>query len=180
MDRWEAAGRGASAGSARDAADSGANDGWKPVSRANRLVLLSEVDSAGMSSGAEGPRDMSVENRSSMRYDLGTAGRVAFDGDGNPIDCIIKNLSKTGACLELPVGVAWPETFTLEVHNGETRRVEAVWSENRIIGVRFLSEDGDWKAGERESVNLREHLLRSVQILQEELDRLRRIIETKL
>lgn len=183
MDRWESAEKGVNADSvfgARTGTETEATDGWKPVSRADRLVLESVGESAATSSGPGGPHDMSVENRVSMRYDLGTAGRIVFDGDGKVIDCIIKNLSKTGACLEVPVGVTWPEIFTLEVHHGETRQVEAVWSENRIVGVRFLSEEGGWSAGERDSGGLRDHLLRSVQVLQEELDRLRRVIETKL
>lgn len=183
MNRWETAGNGAdseTASSASTGAKPGVTDSWMPVSRAGRMILESVGDSAATSANPGRNGDMSAENRSSMRYDLGTAGRIAFDGGRSVVDCIIKNLSKTGACLEVPVGVAWPGAFTLEVHDGETREVEAVWSENRIVGVRFLGDEGDWSAGERDSGRLRDHLLRSVQVLEEELDRLRRVIETKL
>ena len=182
MDGRDVAGNGTRlnvAAGVNDGAKSRPTDDWRPVSEAGNVVLGAFGASATSSDG-EGIRDASDEGRSAMRYDLGTCGRIVFDGGRTDVGCIIKNLSKTGACIEVPMGVTWPQTFTLEIHDGETREVEAVWAENRIVGVRFLSDERDWSAGEGDSGRLRGHLLRSVQVLQEELDRLRRVIETKL
>jgi len=65
------------------------------------------------------------------------AGRIAFGG-GAAIDCTIRNLSETGAALEVTSPVGIPERFTLVIeadHSHVSCRI--VWRTERRIGVHF-------------------------------------------
>jgi PilZ domain-containing protein len=77
------------------------------------------------------------EHRIALRRRLLKAGKISFGG-GAAFDCTVRNLSESGAALEVisPVGI--PEHFTLVVaadHRHFSCRV--VWRKERRIGVRF-------------------------------------------
>jgi hypothetical protein len=66
------------------------------------------------------------------------AATISFGGGA--IDCIVRNLSETGASLEVisPVGI--PDRFTLVVDTeGSKRPCRIVWRKEKRIGVRFES-----------------------------------------
>lgn len=76
------------------------------------------------------------EHRIAPRRRLLKAGKISFGGA--VIDCTIRNLSETGAALEVisPVGI--PERFTLVIeadHSHFSCRV--VWRKEKRIGVHF-------------------------------------------
>ena len=53
-------------------------------------------------------------------------------------DCLIRNLSSTGAGLQLRTAVSLPETFCLDVFKWrETYRVRLVWRKDQFAGVEF-------------------------------------------
>ena len=77
------------------------------------------------------------EHRTALRRRLLKAGKISFGG-GAAFDCTVRNLSETGAALEVisPVGI--PERFTLVIdadHRHLTCRV--VWRKETRIGVHF-------------------------------------------
>jgi hypothetical protein len=63
-------------------------------------------------------------------------GSITFGGAG--IDCVIRNLSKTGAALEIESPVGIPDDFTLLIKPELSKRhCHVVWRAAKKIGVRF-------------------------------------------
>src|SRR5581483_3946897 len=64
--------------------------------------------------------------------------RQDYHGNGSfTVDCTIRNLSATGARLQVPTTVAIPDRFTF-VEQGQARRpAKVVWRKNDLIGVQF-------------------------------------------
>jgi len=76
------------------------------------------------------------EHRPTPRRRLLKAGKISFGGGA--IDCTVRNLSGTGAALEVisPVGI--PERFTLVVEaNHRHLPCRVVWRKGKRIGVHF-------------------------------------------
>jgi PilZ domain len=77
-----------------------------------------------------------VETRSAPRHRVLKAGTIEFGGGA--IDCVIRNLSVTGAALEVFSQVGIPERFALVVpSDGLHLRCEVAWRRNYRIGVTF-------------------------------------------
>lgn len=77
-----------------------------------------------------------MENkRKAPRQRVLKAGIIDF---GGTIDCTVRNLSETGAALEVVSPIGIPERFTL-VLTAESRRLpcRVVWRKERRIGVTF-------------------------------------------
>lgn len=77
------------------------------------------------------------EHRVAPRRRLLKGGKITFGG-GAAFDCTIRNLSETGAALEVISPVRIPERFTLVVeadHRHLPCRV--VWRKEKRIGVHF-------------------------------------------
>ncbi len=79
------------------------------------------------------------EVRRAPRHRVLKAGTIAFGG-GAGISCTIRNLSETGAALEVisPIGI--PQEFDLVIEADHlTRQCRVVWRKERRIGVTFQS-----------------------------------------
>jgi hypothetical protein len=64
------------------------------------------------------------------------ASSIEFGGD--PIDCIVRNISETGAALEALSPLYIPDRFTLFVQADQLkRRCRVVWRKEKRIGVSF-------------------------------------------
>ena len=77
------------------------------------------------------------DHRVAPRRRLLKAGKITFGG-GAAFDCTIRNLSETGAALEVisPVGI--PERFTLVVEADQRHLpCRVVWRKEKRIGVHF-------------------------------------------
>ena len=62
---------------------------------------------------------------------------LAFDG-GGAVDCMVRNMSNTGARVEVVNPVGLPGAFTQVIPSDKfTRRCHAVWSHDKRIGVAF-------------------------------------------
>jgi hypothetical protein len=78
-----------------------------------------------------------VEKRRSPRQRTIKGGSIMF-GSAAAIDCIIRNMSNTGASLEVerPIGIA--DDFTLLIRPQIIKRsCHVVWRTKRRIGVHF-------------------------------------------
>jgi PilZ domain-containing protein len=54
------------------------------------------------------------------------------------IDCVLRNVSATGACLEVASPIGIPDDFTLIIKSDNTsRRCHVAWRAAQRIGVRF-------------------------------------------
>ena len=79
---------------------------------------------------------MADEYRIAPRRRMFKAGTIEFGGDG--IDCTVKNLSETGAALEVLSPLYIPDRFTLSVPSDEIKRsCHVVWRKQRRLGIAF-------------------------------------------
>jgi hypothetical protein len=76
-----------------------------------------------------------MHDRAAPRRRVLKAGTIEFGGGG--IDCTVRNVSETGAALEVITPVGIPEQFTLVVPNEIRRPCRIVWRKEKRIGVTF-------------------------------------------
>lgn len=78
------------------------------------------------------------ENRRSARLRTYKGGSIIF-GVAPAIDCIIRNISETGAALELQGPAGIPEEFTLLIKPELVKRnCRVAWRLAKRIGVQFI------------------------------------------
>ena len=76
------------------------------------------------------------ERRDKARHRVLKAGTIEFGGGA--IDCTVRNLSDSGAALDVTSPVGIPEHFMLFVPaDGLHLSCTVVWRKERRIGVRF-------------------------------------------
>jgi PilZ domain len=77
-----------------------------------------------------------MNKRASRRKRLLKAGTIEF-GDG-AITCIVRNMSDTGALLDVATPVGIPHHFTLVLRaNGHRMPCHVVWWKEKRIGIVF-------------------------------------------
>ena len=74
------------------------------------------------------------QKRIAQRHRVLKAGTIEFNGGG--IDCTLRNVSETGAALDVTSPIGIPERFTL-VANGSHHPCRVVWRKEKRIGVTF-------------------------------------------
>ena len=67
--------------------------------------------------------------RSSQRQRVLKTGKIIFAGGSFSIDCTIRNISETGARLQVPTTVGIPDKFTLVDAHG----IKGEWSGAKTI-----------------------------------------------
>jgi hypothetical protein len=80
---------------------------------------------------------------------------VIFKAHGQPIRCVVRDLSNGGARLGFTVGSGdLPKAFTLVLFKDSIQRdCEMVWTDGRFVGVRFTSQWFGTKPSERVSAS---------------------------
>jgi PilZ domain len=77
-------------------------------------------------------------HRIAPRHRVLKAGTIEFGGGG--IDCTVRNVSDTGAALEVTSPVGIPERFTLVVpQDNIAKPCRVMWRKEKRIGVAFVS-----------------------------------------
>jgi hypothetical protein len=74
------------------------------------------------------------EKRISPRRRVLKAGTI--ESDSGVIDCMVRNLSTTGAALEVTRSIGIPERFTL-MADGLRQSCHVVWRKEKRIGIAF-------------------------------------------
>jgi hypothetical protein len=70
------------------------------------------------------------------RHRILKAGKIVFSQGGSVIDCTVRNVSRSGAMLNVESAVAAPQEF--ELHwDGNVRRCTVVWRKVASLGVKF-------------------------------------------
>ena len=78
------------------------------------------------------------EHRIAPRRRMFKAGTIEFGDGGGGMDCTVKNLSDTGAALEILSPLYIPDRFTLFVPSDQlNRRCHVVWRKERRLGIAF-------------------------------------------
>ena len=66
------------------------------------------------------------------------AAKISFNNGQSTLDCLIRNLSDTGAKLIVSEAIALPDRFDLFIpQKSVTRRGRIVWRRGEEMGVRF-------------------------------------------
>ena len=66
-------------------------------------------------------------------------GRIVFNEKSSVFDCAIRNLSESGACLDVPSSIGIPEAFELIIKSeSRARSCRVIWRTERRIGVQFF------------------------------------------
>ena len=78
------------------------------------------------------------DKRTSPRLRSFLKGRVLFNGGQTSLECLIRDLSSTGARLELSASITLPDRFDLYLpHRDTTCKVHFQWRRGNQIGVAF-------------------------------------------
>ena len=76
------------------------------------------------------------QKRIARRRRVLKAGTIEFGGGG--LDCTVRNLSETGAALEVVTPLFIPDRFTLFIPSDHFKRpCHIVWRKEKRIGVAF-------------------------------------------
>lgn len=88
------------------------------------------------------------ENRESTRKKILKAGSICFGGAA--ISCTVRNVSASGALLEVESPAGIPRSFVLVIPSDNVSRpCRIIWASERRIGVRFeLQDQGHHPTGE--------------------------------
>lgn len=82
---------------------------------------------------------MGIENRLSVRRNTAIEAQVVYDGGKSRLGCIIRNLSDTGAKIEVSSVIGVPPNFDLVAPRYRAKACRVVWRSLREMGVQFLS-----------------------------------------
>jgi diguanylate cyclase (GGDEF)-like protein len=81
------------------------------------------------------------ERRRAARSRTLLEGKILLNDRRSVIDCVVRNLSEQGACLQVASVVGIPPTFDLQIdHEPATRPCVAVWHAQSRIGIEFRAE----------------------------------------
>lgn len=70
-------------------------------------------------------------------------GKVVFNNGMSTVDCLVRNMSGTGAKVEVTGSVPLPDVFELQIpQKGETVRVHLRWRRGDEVGVEFGADPG--------------------------------------
>lgn len=79
-----------------------------------------------------------TERRTNRRRRTLLTGKIIFNQRSSVITCVVRNLSDTGACLEIPATMHVPDAFELKVEpGGACFECRTVWRHAARIGVAF-------------------------------------------
>lgn len=81
------------------------------------------------------------ERRQSLRRRTLLSGRVEFL-DRSTFNCVIRNMSDSGARVRCDQQIALPDVFTLFIEKmDEKRDVRAIWRSENEIGLKFMTPE---------------------------------------
>lgn len=84
-----------------------------------------------------------TERRTAQRTRSYLGGRIAFNGRSSSMDCLVRNLSSTGAKLAVSGAVSLPDAFDLAIGcKGRHTRARVVWRLGEEMGVAFADAAG--------------------------------------
>ena len=79
-----------------------------------------------------------IERRASQRRRILKGGKVQIPYLGVRVDCVVRNVSDTGACLVVDSPVGIPDAFDLFMHNSANpMNCRVVWRSGGKVGVEF-------------------------------------------
>ncbi len=81
-----------------------------------------------------------MERRIAPRRNCAIAAEIVFDNGRQVVPCIIRNVSETGAKLELRTVVGVPPSFVLRSPGTQPQMCRVAWRAFKEMGVAFQPE----------------------------------------
>ena len=78
-----------------------------------------------------------TEKRKAPRQRTLKGGVIAFHNRFSTIDCVVRNLTHTGAMLKVASTVGIPDRFELKLEHEDFRWCQVKWRRDDTIGVAF-------------------------------------------
>lgn len=98
--------------------------------------LLEQETAKGAAAKVAAPLQVLENHRAAPRHRVLKAGSIEFNGGA--IDCTVRNVSDTGAALEVASPAGVPESFWLVLQGDHTRRYcRVAWRTAKRVGVAF-------------------------------------------
>ncbi len=99
-------------------------------------ALLEQEAAKGAAPKVPAPLQVLENHRAAPRHRVLKAGSIEFNG--GVVDCTVRNVSDTGAALEVASPTGVPESFWLVLQGDHTRRYcRVAWRTNKRVGVAF-------------------------------------------
>jgi hypothetical protein len=76
--------------------------------------------------------------RGAPRQRILKPGRIEFNGSA--IDCVVRNISDTGAAVEVTSQLGIPAEFNLQISGSGRRPCQVMWRRKNRIGVAFRQD----------------------------------------
>ncbi|KQX34830.1 hypothetical protein ASD04_15690 [Devosia sp. Root436] len=83
---------------------------------------------------------MTEEHRAAPRQRVLKGGRIVINDGFSTFQCMVRNLSETGARLKVAGIVGIPDTFDLLMDDGRKFACTAMWKTEFEIGVQFIGQ----------------------------------------
>jgi PilZ domain len=83
------------------------------------------------------------DRRTGQRHRVLKGGTLHFNKGYSSLECVVRDLSETGARIQMGETFGVPSRFTMSI-SGEDERIEASlrWRNSRSIGLSFLPQSG--------------------------------------
>ncbi|WP_158670486.1 PilZ domain-containing protein [Bradyrhizobium guangdongense] len=78
-----------------------------------------------------------IEKREDQRHRVFKGGTITFENSGIP--CTVRNMSASGAAIDLDALVMLPQSFTLSIERDDfVRHCRTVWRNDKRVGLAFV------------------------------------------
>jgi len=84
--------------------------------------------------------DQQADHRAAQRRTTLKGGRIVFNRGRSTVDCTVRNLSPTGAKLQLASVVGIPDTFDLLLDGSTRQPCKVAWRRLKELGVEFRTD----------------------------------------
>ncbi|MGU3540937.1 PilZ domain-containing protein [Methylobacterium sp. A54F] len=123
---------------------------------------------------------MSAEHRNEVRQRVFLKGRILFNNGNSSLDCLVRDLSATGARIEASETTTLPEQFDLYIpQKDRTFRSKLRWRREDGIGITFVDDARAEAAAQPSAADASVAvLLRRINELEAENAALRRLLAT--
>jgi hypothetical protein len=78
-----------------------------------------------------------LEQRKHVRFLTVKSGRLLWHGGHSELDCVILNMSDTGASVRVSNAVEIPDEVYLTIESGHTVRCRVAWRTRYRLGLSF-------------------------------------------
>jgi hypothetical protein len=112
-----------------------------------------------MQAGLTINEQLNAEHRAAPRLRSLLAAKIIFNNGNSTLDCLVRNISESGAKLAVSTVVTLPERFDLLIpQKGTARRAQIRWRNADEIGVTFVDVSASGGAAVSNEAALRQRI----------------------